>query len=65
MSPGTRVLILPSYALAGASLANALLATGANAQTYFDPGTFPPKLGPACICPYVDRAVSLWYMRAE
>jgi hypothetical protein len=46
MSPGTRILILPSYALAGASLANALFATGANAQTYFDPGTFPPKLGP-------------------
>jgi hypothetical protein len=51
MSPGTRILILPSYALAGASLANALFATGANAQTYFDPGTFPSKLGPGCICP--------------
>jgi hypothetical protein len=55
MSLGTRILILPSYALAGASLANALFATGANAQTYFDPETFPPKLGPACL----DRAVSL------
>jgi hypothetical protein len=64
MSPGTRILILPSYALAGASLASALFAT-ANAQTYFDPGSFPPKLGPACIYPYLDRAVSRWYMRAE
>jgi hypothetical protein len=39
MSPGARSLILASYALAGA-----LFATGTNAQTYFDPGTFPPKL---------------------
>jgi hypothetical protein len=54
MSPGTRILILPTNALAGASLANALFATGANAQTYFDPGSFPPKFGPACICPYLE-----------
>jgi hypothetical protein len=58
MSPGTRIVILPSYALAGASLANALFATGANAQTYFDPGTFPQSSGPRA-------SVLIWTARSR